>query len=148
MRRSTRPFCVPLTSPTLRPARSSFALSLAKETDARLILLHVTEGFIEPAQLGVNVHFTVPEYRQYLEQDAMDRLKAAVPDEARVWCKPEERLTSGKAYREILRVAAEIKTELIVMGVHGRGAMNAWLFGSRTQHVVRHATCPVLTLRG
>jgi nucleotide-binding universal stress UspA family protein len=125
-----------------------YALSLAEEADARLILLHVVEGFIEPGQLGENVHFTVPEYRRYLEQDAMSRLRAAVPEEARLWCKPEERLASGKAYREILRVALESNVELIVMGVHGRNAMTAWLFGSTTQHVVRHATCPVLTLRG
>lgn len=124
-----------------------FALSLAKEGDARLILLHVIEGFVDPSQLGENVHFTVPEYSRHLETDAMRRLKAAVPDQARVWCKPEEHVTSGKAYREILRMAADIGVQLIVMGAHGSNPMSAWLFGSTVQHVVRQATCPVLTLR-
>ena len=36
---------------------------------------------------------------------------------------------------------------LIVMGVQGSGAANLMAFGSTTQHVVRQATCPVLTLR-
>jgi nucleotide-binding universal stress UspA family protein len=37
---------------------------------------------------------------------------------------------------------------LIVMGVQGRGAIDRMFFGSTTQHVVRQATCPVLTVRG
>jgi nucleotide-binding universal stress UspA family protein len=33
------------------------------------------------------------------------------------------------------------------MGVHGRGVLDLTLFGSTTHHVVRGASCPVLTLR-
>jgi nucleotide-binding universal stress UspA family protein len=33
------------------------------------------------------------------------------------------------------------------MGVHGRTGLDMTLFGSTTNHVVRQATCPVLTLR-
>jgi nucleotide-binding universal stress UspA family protein len=31
--------------------------------------------------------------------------------------------------------------------VQGRGAVDLALFGSTTSHVVRHAPCPVLTVR-
>lgn len=123
------------------------ALSLAQEADARLILLHVVEGFVEPAHLGEVAHFSVPEYHQYLEQDAMVRLNAAVPDEARTWCRPETRVVSGKASREIVRLARESNVQLIIMGVHGRGAVNRLLFGSTAHHVIREVACPVLTLR-
>ena len=44
-------------------------------------------------------------------------------------------------------VAAEQQSNLIVMGVRGRGAADLMFFGSTTQHVVRRAACPVLTLR-
>jgi nucleotide-binding universal stress UspA family protein len=33
------------------------------------------------------------------------------------------------------------------MGVHGRNPIDLALFGSTTNHVVRRAPCPVLTLR-
>lgn len=125
-----------------------YALSLAEETDARLILLHVVEGTIEEPHVGEIGHLNVREYYQYLEEDAMARLKSAVPDEARVWCKPDERVAMGKAYREILKVAAKESAELIVMGVHGKGALHLRLFGSTTHHIIREAGCPVLTLRG
>ena len=54
---------------------------------------------------------------------------------------------AGKPYREILRAAEEQETELIVIGVHGRGAVDLAPFGSTTHHVVRQAACPVLTLK-
>jgi nucleotide-binding universal stress UspA family protein len=56
-------------------------------------------------------------------------------------------VSSGKPSREILRIAAERQSDLIVVGVHGRGAADLMFFGSTTNHVVREATCPVLTVR-
>ena len=49
-----------------------------------------------------------------------------------MWCRPDERVTTGKAYREILTVAAAEHVELIVMGVHGMGPLHVRLFGSTT----------------
>jgi nucleotide-binding universal stress UspA family protein len=56
-------------------------------------------------------------------------------------------VTHGKPYVELLRVAAENDTDIIVLGVHGRNPVDLALFGSTTTHIVRAATCPVLTLR-
>ena len=55
--------------------------------------------------------------------------------------------SSGKPYREILRVATEQQSDLIVMGVHG-GPAGLPAFGSTLNHVVRQATCPILSVRG
>ena len=38
--------------------------------------------------------------------------------------------------------------DLIVMGTHGRSGLAHTLLGSLTEKVVRHATCPVMTVRG
>jgi nucleotide-binding universal stress UspA family protein len=125
-----------------------YALSLAEEADARLILLHVIEGAPDQPSFAAIGHLNVREYYRHLEEDARARLTAAVPDEARVWCRPDERVTTGKAYREILTIAGIEHVELIVMGVHGMGPLHLRLFGSTTHHIIREATCPVLTLRG
>jgi len=37
--------------------------------------------------------------------------------------------------------------ELIVMGTHGRTGVKRIVFGSVAEHVVRHAPCPVVTVR-
>jgi nucleotide-binding universal stress UspA family protein len=89
----------------------------------------------------------VSEYYHELEHDAVTRLRTVVPDDARVWSRPEERVVKGRAYQEILKVVAEEHVDLVVMGVQGKGAVNRLLFGSTTHHVIREAGCPVLTLR-
>jgi len=125
-----------------------YALTLAQENDARLIVLHVIEEFVPGQALAEASPFSLSEYRLHLEEDARVRLKAAVPEDARVWCTPEEQVASGKAYRVILQLAKSQNAEIIVMGVHGKGALNRRFFGSTTHHVIREARCPVLTLRG
>ena len=125
----------------------AYALSLAQEADARLTVLNV----VETVPLGVGreyTHFQVPEFNLYLEKDAVEQLHEMVPADARTWSKIRELVATGKAYVEILRVASEVGAELIVMGSTGRGAIDRLLFGSTTQHVLRQAHCPVLTMRG
>ena len=121
-----------------------YALSLAKKTAASVLPLHVVEGFIDPPDLDFNAHYNVPEYRRYMEEDALTRLNAVI-DDVRDVCNSEPRVVRGKAAQEILRVAEEVEADLIVMGVHGTGAADR--FGSTTHRIVREAPCPVLTLR-
>jgi nucleotide-binding universal stress UspA family protein len=70
-----------------------------------------------------------------------------VPADAANWCTPSTVIRHGKPYVNILNVAAERKADLIVLGVRGRSAVDRTIFGSTANHVVRAATCPVLTLR-
>ena len=48
---------------------------------------------------------------------------------------------------EIVRYARSNAIDLIVMGTHGRGAVEHMLLGSVAEKVVRKAPCPVLTVR-
>jgi nucleotide-binding universal stress UspA family protein len=125
-----------------------YALALAQENDARLMVLHVIEDGALALALPEGSPLTVSEYRRQLEADARAQLEAVVPADARVWCTPDERVSSGKAYRVILQLAEAEHAEILVMGVHGKGALNRRFFGSTTHHVIREARCPVLTLRG
>ena len=120
------------------------ATSLAKESGATISLLHVLESpsMDEPI---VNRSFNVPEFTLLRDRDARARLDEMVPDVLRDTYKPE--IAHGKPYREILRVAVDEHADLIVMGVHGRNAIEIMLFGSTTNQVARRATCPVMTVR-
>jgi len=53
----------------------------------------------------------------------------------------------GTPYAEILRFAEKQECDLLVMGTHGRTALARVFIGSVAEKVVRHATCPVLTVR-
>jgi len=129
----------------------NYAMSLAKEADARLTVVHVIEL---PPDLPREVHETVlagprnlHEYIASAKEDRLARLTEVIPETVRAHCIVDTTLAAGTPYREILRVAEERKADLLVVGVHGRGAVDRMLFGSTAQHLVRQASCPVLTLR-
>lgn len=123
-----------------------YALSIAQESRSEIVLLHVLESPLAEHAGGELAPVDVREYRLRLEKDARQRLREAVPEEARDWCRVQEELAVGKAWREVLRTAEERRSELIVMGVRGRNAVDLAVFGSTTQHVVRRAHCPVLVI--
>lgn len=52
----------------------------------------------------------------------------------------------GEAGHEICRAAEEHGASVIVMGTRGRGGVARFVLGSVSDHVVRHAPCPVLTV--
>lgn len=122
-----------------------FASSLAEEADAKLTLLHVFEWPRDNDLIAQR--FDVPEFRRVIEEEARGRLDALITEDLRTWCKPSTKLAYGKAYEEVLALAAREATDLIVIGVRGRNPLDLSLFGSTTNHVVRRASCPVLTLK-
>ena len=123
-----------------------YALSLAQEAGAQLTLAHVLDTAPD-RHLAEFVHFDAAAYRRHVARDRRDRLEALFPDSARDWCRPETKVAWGKPYVELLRLAEEDHSDLVVLGVRGSGPrVDRMLFGSTTQHVVRQAACPVLTV--
>jgi nucleotide-binding universal stress UspA family protein len=125
---------------------AGYALSLAQEANGRLTLVHVVD-WMPDKNFAKYPEFDPAAYRETITREARRQLEALVPEEARNWCEPDVRISCGKPYREILRIAAEERSDLIVLGAHGRGPIDRMLFGSTAQHVVRQALCPVLTVR-
>jgi nucleotide-binding universal stress UspA family protein len=128
------------------------AVSLARESNTTLTLLHVLEWpWDEPPaptlkELPPESASSVAEFRRYSEASAVQRLRS-VSHDADPACALETRVSNGKPYVEILRVAAEEQSDVIIIGVHGRNPLEMALFGSTTNQIVRRATCPVFTLR-
>jgi len=123
------------------------ALDLARQSNGAVTVLHALE-WLEEEEPRAAAHFNVNEYRQYLRRDLQTRLESLLTNESREWCDIETKVTFGRAHREVLRVAHERGTDLIIMGAQGRGGMGLAFFGSATPPVVRDAACPVLVVRG
>jgi len=120
-----------------------YALSLAEEDQAQILLLHVIE---QPAAGIADVETVTQSLRR--------RLRELVPPEAEAWCQPECRVEFGRQFTSpaecILRVAAEHNCDLIVLGVrptHGSTGVVTHL-ASTTAKILTKAMCPVLTVRG
>lgn len=128
-----------------------YAVSLAQQTHARLTVAHVVE---RPGDLPPSVHETVvggprtaDDYLAEAVVDRRARLDDLVQENVPASCTVDVVVAVGSAYRELLSRARTDGHDLIVLGIHGRGATDLLFFGSTAQHVVRQASCPVLTLR-
>ena len=56
----------------------------------------------------------------------------------------ETRLEFGDAGHVICQVAEELPASVVVIGTHGHSGIRRAVMGSTSDHVVRHAVCPVL----
>lgn len=54
---------------------------------------------------------------------------------------------AGSPSKEILRVAKELKGDLVVISTHNPQGSSRWIFGSDAERIVSHAPCPVLIVR-
>jgi nucleotide-binding universal stress UspA family protein len=124
-----------------------YAAALAGPDGPGVNALNVIELFADGGGMRDELVLDTPDFRANLIRHAQDRLHSVIPVDVRLLCPVSESVTMGKAYREILRIAAEERADLIALGVQGRSAADLLLFGSTTQHVVRQAECPVLTIR-
>ena len=130
-----------------------YAVALAQEVDGDLTVLYVVANDLTPLpgqspDGGLDHSISVAEFFIKREENVRRMLKEAVPAPVSTYCHVDTELRHGKPATEILRLAAERDSDLIVIGVRGRGAADLTVFGSTTQQVVRQASCPVLTIRG
>jgi nucleotide-binding universal stress UspA family protein len=123
-------------------AKSAFALAaaLARDYDARLIVLHVQP----PRMMGGEVHALIT-HPEEVDAELKAELEKLQPHDPEV--KVERILKQGDAATEILRAAKEIHCDLIVIGTHGRTGLARLLMGSTAETVSRKAHCPVLTMK-
>ena len=120
------------------PTAAPYAISLAQENQAHLVLLHV----IEDAKAGDLVDS--PEVVDLKER----KLQQLVTEQAGVWCDPTYIVEQGPAAEKILDVAKRRHTDLIVMGARPAKGLATHLNIGTVHNVVSQATCPVLTVRG
>jgi nucleotide-binding universal stress UspA family protein len=113
--------------------------------DAHLTVMHVIE-VPEHLALWIDRVDGISHVRAWAEA-AQAYMRAAVDPETREYAHVEQRVETGKAYREILRVADEQRADLVVVGAHGHGVIDQMFVGSTAQHLVRRAGCPVLIVR-
>jgi nucleotide-binding universal stress UspA family protein len=142
-----------------------YASEEATQHQAKLTLLHVlhhqpaTEVYYVrgapegrrgyEAELGGSLPGPVPLSPQTVRRDyheeVMTQLRDLVPpDFSGLW---EVQVSAGDPADAIVREAMQLGVDLIVMSTHGRTGLQHVLLGSVAEKVIRHASCPVLTVR-
>lgn len=111
-----------------------YALSLATEYKSELSLIHVLE------------HAPSPREQDAETARVLRGLQDSVPEEARGCCQIKPVVRVGKPYEEIIKLAEQDQTDLVIVGVRGRNALDLALFGSTTHRVIQLGPCPVLAI--
>jgi len=127
-------------------AALAYALAIAEEADGRLTVLNVIEKPPEIEHPPTGPEYDVAVVRAEAEAAQLTKLHALVPNEARDYCTVETAVMEGGASRQLLRTAASVDADLIVLGVHGRSRLDLAFFGSNSKDIVTHAHCPVLVV--
>jgi nucleotide-binding universal stress UspA family protein len=124
----------------------AYATSLAHHGAGQLTLVHVCEPVAVGYDPMVGVGFDVAAYQDAIAKSAQRQLDLAVGEARALGCACDSVVARGRAYTEILRISADRQADVIVLGVHGRNAIDRLVFGSTAEHLVRRASCPVLTV--
>ena len=122
-----------------------FGLSLADTFRAKLYLMHVWELPMTGSLLPPEPY---PESVLTEEQTAGEEHLTKITNELRASGFDVEPLfVFGKPYMEIVKAAADLGIDLIVLASHGRSGVSHLLLGSVAEKVVRLAPCPVFTVK-
>jgi len=124
--------------------RSALPVALAhcKAFGARLHVMTVVPEF----GMSIVGNFFPEGFEKKHLENATKLLHEFVAKKIPADCKVQHIVAEGKAYKEILAMADEIKADLIIMGSH-RPEMKDYLLGPNAERVVRHSPRSVLVVR-
>jgi nucleotide-binding universal stress UspA family protein len=149
--RATTPFrlnkiLVPVDFSGFSTKALDYALAFADQFDSHLLLLHVVEPAVYP-ESSLLVASALDDLNCDLVQVAQQKLSELRRDRIGERVPSELLVRLGGTFTEIVDAAAELDVDLIILATHGYTGLKHVLLGSTAERVVRHAPCPVLTVR-
>ena len=120
-----------------------YAISLAKQFKGELVLVHIVEQIVYPGDWMIPP-FPTGDFATESREQLIEKLRNTCRGSG-VNVTPMVRF--GRAWQEVIDIAAEQQCDMIVMATHGYTGLKHVLLGSVAEKIVRHAPCPVLTLR-
>ncbi|MFQ5683948.1 MAG: universal stress protein [Candidatus Binatia bacterium] len=137
------------------------AAEMAKGCKASLYLLHVIDNPFDELYMSsitqtdpalVDVYKHEPLKRSEVLKATIRHSKIMLQRFSHGWTAtvPKVRyiIDNGNPFEVILDVAEARRIDLIILATHGRTGIKRLLIGNVAEKVVRHAPCPVLTLKG
>ena len=114
---------------------------LARMTGARLLLVHVADGWAARAynDLKLRESEEIRDDREYLGRLCDEMVKRGFQTRAR--------LAMGDPATELVKVAVDESVDLIAMSTHGHRFLNDLLRGSTADRVRHNVEIPVLMIR-
>ncbi len=129
-----------------------FAQQLATKTMGKLKLVHIvetptTQSFSTMGEMNLDSAPLNQVYMIELVEKRKSQMKEIEEQHQNKPYKFKTRIAFGNPYAGISSEIADIKADLVIMGSKGSSGLEELLIGSNTEKVVRHAKCPVITVK-
>jgi len=136
----------------------SYAINSAIKHNAGIVILHVFEPLGHTTQNLMTSYFSTEESKKIIEEKLAEartriknRIKFYCDNEYKGDKKIDDRIESIEVYEgypaeEIIKKAAELNCDAIIMGTHGKGALKQTFLGSTTKKVLRRVRKPVFII--
>jgi nucleotide-binding universal stress UspA family protein len=133
-------------SPASRPAFRR-AVALARQFRGRLLIVHVIPSGMPVGAEGYVTPRIYQEMETAIRQSAQKQLDRLVAQAKKAGVAVRGLLLSGAAPEAIALTARKERSDVVIVGTHGRTGLERLLAGSVASRIVGTAPCPVLTVR-
>ncbi len=120
-----------------------YALAFALQFEAEVTLVHIVEQMVYPGD-WMYPPLAVTDFAAEKREQMIDRLRSL---DAGSGVKTHHVVRLGRAWQEVIEIAREQQTDMIILATHGYTGLKHVLLGSVAEKIVRHAPCPVLSVR-
>ncbi|WP_236900619.1 universal stress protein [Elizabethkingia ursingii] len=120
-------------------ARQGFELATVFKSTVTILLIRNNEAVINASLANISIE----------ENDnSEEKLMIEIQELAKIFDTIEYSMTTleGDPMEEIIRFVTDNTADLLIVGTHGRTGLDHWITGSVAEHVIRHATIPVLVI--
>jgi len=118
-----------------------FALSLAKRFESKFYIIHAIA-----AEASITAGETWPPATEVMRRNAEESMAGLEATEEVKSFPHEVIIRPGDPWTTMSEVIKNENIDLVIMGTHGMGGLNKLILGSTAEKVIRHATCPVMTV--
>jgi universal stress protein A len=120
-----------------------YALAFARQFEAEVMLVHIVEQMVYPGD-WMYPPLAATDFEAEKREKMISRLQALDADSG---IRTQHIVRLGRAWQEVIEIAQEMKCDMIILATHGYTGLKHALLGSVAEKIVRHAPCPVLTVR-
>lgn len=126
-----------------------FACQIASKLEGEIMLLNVIEhptANSYEAIMGVKDDPMEQLYIKKMYEKVSEKLGEIVSNAAHSDDKISTKIQLGNAFNSIIDQITEEKVDLLIVGTEGAEGLNEFFVGSNAEKIVRHASCPVITI--
>lgn len=119
---------------------AGYALQIARRDSAILQVVHVVN-----VNADISAFFVTSALESMIEEAEIN-VKKFQAKSLKGYKNIKTAVLTGVPHQQILNFVRKNKSDLVIIGSHGKGSVDRFLVGSNTERVLRKAGCPVLVV--